>query len=80
MSLDFYILILYVKSIILYSFVERDKTLAVHGSRFRRRPIFADFSIRAENWKKKNSVYPGNITEMFLDTRPQQVFRAFKGF
>jgi len=43
-------------------------------------PFSLTFPLELRTGEKKNSVYPGNITEMFLDTRPQQVFRAFKGF
>lgn len=75
MSLDFYILILYVKSIILYSFVERDNTLAV-ALDLERCPFSLTFPLELG----KKSVYTGNVTEMVLYTGPQQVFRAFRGF
>lgn len=80
-SLDFYILILYVKSIILYSFVERDNTLAV-ALDLEHCPFSSTFPLEERTRKKilYISVFTGNATEMFLDTRPQQVFRAFKGF
>jgi len=56
MSLDFYILILYVKSIILYSFVERDKTLAV-ALDLEGGPFSLTFPLELRTGKKKFSLH-----------------------
>lgn len=45
-------------------------------------PFSSTFPLEETTGKKilYISVFTGNATEMFLDTRPQQVFKAFKGF